>query len=148
MKHLFATTCLLLTLLTAHADEEKRHVLALYDDQINNMLEPNLTDIHQMLEMPLNQLGLVVTYHNVNDRPLPDSSNYRGILIWTYRPAVRQPVKYIDWLSEALSNDVRLVVINGFGAHTDWKAMRFPKRNTTTCCTALTCSPTMKSMIA
>ena len=40
-----------------------RTILALYDGQLDSDIR--FTAIHQILEMPLNHLGLVLTYHEI-----------------------------------------------------------------------------------
>jgi hypothetical protein len=112
---------------TAHAAEDNRRVLALYDKSMDWASEPFQTDIHEMLEMPLNRLGMIVDYHEISNRPLPDPAPYRAIIIWSYNNRMVQPREFLHWVRGAISNGVRLVVIEGFGAEEDLNGVSVPE---------------------
>jgi hypothetical protein len=87
----------------------RRDILAIYDGR--HEATPQTTRIHQFAEMPLNWLGLQVTYLDVNS-PLPsaeDLAKYRGILTWMIDPLAR-PERYLTWLDEATARGLKLAV--------------------------------------
>jgi len=96
--------------------QEKRRVLALYDATEPVANRPDVNFVHTLLEMPLNRLGLVVDYHDVNRRPLPDPAPYRGIVIWFTDNVLAAPYDYLDWVARAARGGVRIVVVGGLGA--------------------------------
>ena len=73
----------------AKAGPVSRTILALYDGRYDK--EPSKTYIHRYLEMPLNHLGYMVAYHDINQN-IPDvnsdpfSGSYAAILTWFSRP--------------------------------------------------------------
>ncbi|NOU08198.1 MAG: hypothetical protein HOO99_18645 [Hyphomicrobiaceae bacterium] len=88
----------------------KRKLLALYDSKH----EPGVhtTRLHKLAEMPLNHLGFIVDYHDVN-APLPvptDLASYRGIITWFVEPLV-DPARYVAWLERALSPEMKYVML-------------------------------------
>ena len=116
------TACLvLLAAGAAAADrEDNRRVLALYDSTEIGGHEPRSVDVHVRFERPLNWLGIVVDYHDVNRRPLPRASAYRGIIVWLRDDRMREPAGYFRWLRDALRSGTRLVVVGGLGAAGGW----------------------------
>lgn len=109
-------TALLLWAAQASAGEENRRVLALYDstELVDNTADSSHT--HMLLEMPLNYLGMVVDYHDVNDRPLPDPSGYRAVIAWFGDDIMVGPEEYWRWMSAALHGGTRVLLIGGLGA--------------------------------
>src|SRR5262249_24645953 len=83
---------------------------------------PEESMIHQMAEMPLNHLGLVVEYHDVR-KPLPDLTqrpDVRGILSW-YRS--ENPISdlpgYVTWATNAIDRGKKFVVMGVSGLSFD-----------------------------
>ncbi len=88
----------------------KRDVLALYDSRYE--ANPGLTRIHRLAEMPLNWLGLKLTYADINGE-LPSQSelqHYRGILTWFVEPAT-DPMAVLNWLDTATAAGLRYVCL-------------------------------------
>jgi len=103
---------------SARAAEPKpvpRTVLALVDLREEEKIR--LTRIHSMAEMPLNHLGLDVTYWNVADG-LPDLSRYpdlRGVVTWFAGEPFEDPRAYLAWASAAMDKGVRFAVLGQSG---------------------------------
>jgi polysaccharide biosynthesis protein PelA len=88
----------------------KRQILALYDSRQEGA--SHLTRIHKLAEMPLNHLGYVVVYHDVND-PLPTGEAlkpYRAVLSWFVEP-IAQPAAYVAWLDDATAGGLKYVMV-------------------------------------
>ena len=100
----------------AGASQESRRVLALYDSAEPLAELPCKNNIHSLLEMPLNYLGMVVDYHDVSRRPLPDASRYRAIVIWFTDDTMEKPVSYLLWLIKAAGGGTRIIAVSGLGA--------------------------------
>ncbi len=96
------------------AEPLPRTVLALYDGK--SVAEPGLSVVHRLAEMPLNHLGLVVRYHDINE-PLPSPQSMpdlRGVLVWDALN-MEDPLPFIRWAGEVLDAGKRLIVVGGFG---------------------------------
>jgi hypothetical protein len=98
------------------AAEVERTVLALYDSSESPADKSN---IHNYLEMPLNRAGLLVKYHDVQVRPLPDPARYRGIALWFTDNRMVRHGEYLSWLRKALASGTRFLMIDGTGAALD-----------------------------
>ena len=88
-----------------------REILALYDS--HHETTPQTSRIHQFAEMPLNWLGLSLTYVDVNS-PLPPSeqlSKYRGIVTWFIEP-LDVAERYLNWLDTATGTGLKLAVFS------------------------------------
>lgn len=88
-----------------------RDILAVYDSR--HEATPDVTRIHHFAEMPLNWLGLSVTYVDVNG-PLPAPETlvkYRGIVTWFIEP-LGVATRYLDWLDVATAKGLKLVVFS------------------------------------
>jgi hypothetical protein len=84
----------------------KRDILALYDSRHEG--RPDGSRIHRLAEMPLNWLGLKVTYVDVNGElpPPQDVERYRGVITWFIEP-LSDPRKVLVWLDAVTSAGVR-----------------------------------------
>ncbi len=103
-----------------------RTVLALYDSSEENLILP--TPIHQLVEMPLNHLGLVVRYRDIN-RPLPplqELGDVRGILTWFESNAMADPQGFISWAEAAIDARKKFVVLGTFGVSQDLQKRTTP----------------------
>jgi hypothetical protein len=100
----------------------RRVILALYDGKAS--AEPKWTRIHQMAEMPLNHLGLVVRYHDIS-RGLPDEAaldGVRGILTWfRLHRIIPDPAAYLRWATRVAGTGRRFVILGSTGFATDRK---------------------------
>ena len=93
-----------------------RVILALYDGTEDP--ERKFTRIHQMAEMPLNHLGLVVRYHDIS-RGLPADAaldGVRGFLTWFGSGRVMEdPVAYLRWATRVAETGRRFVILGNLG---------------------------------
>ncbi|MBN2090790.1 DUF2194 domain-containing protein [candidate division KSB1 bacterium] len=101
------------------SSEIKRWILAFYDSRENSTLENN--PIHNNLEIVLNHLGLVLTYHDIqNGLPAPEKmEKYRGIISWFYNPVHPNPVAYAQWLTQQIRQGRKVVILGNYGAYLD-----------------------------
>jgi polysaccharide biosynthesis protein PelA len=86
----------------------KRHILAVYDGKREG--PPHLTRLHKLAEMPLNHLGFILDFRDVN-QPLPEGEEldrYRGIASWLVEP-LDNPPKYLAWLDTATDRGLKYV---------------------------------------
>ena len=92
-----------------------RTVLAFYNS--NEFANVRATRIHKLAEMPLNHLGLIVRYHDIN-KPLPtmaEMKGVRGILTWFQNDQMPDPENYVRWAVQAMGRGIRLVVFDDLG---------------------------------
>ena len=103
-----------------------RTILALYDSRYDE--ETRRLPIHQITEMPLNHLGLVVRYHDINTPlpPLASMQDVRGVLTWFRDDSMRDPVGFLAWATAALDAGKKFVVIGDASATFDLKKHRTP----------------------
>jgi polysaccharide biosynthesis protein PelA len=88
----------------------KRTILAIYDSKAEESL--NKTRIHKLAEMPLNHLGFIVEYHDIN-QPLPalaTMAKYRAVLTW-FVEDLAAPGAYLTWLDQVTADGVKLVAL-------------------------------------
>ncbi|HCU23760.1 MAG TPA: hypothetical protein DF383_01985 [Deltaproteobacteria bacterium] len=92
--------------------ELPRKIIAFYDKTLHP--DPSFTAIHRQAEMPLNHLGLQVTYHAVQD-PMPSEEEMQeaqGILTWFEKnDAVANPGPYCAWLDGQMNRGKKLVIL-------------------------------------
>ncbi len=90
---------------------EPRRVVALYDSRQTPSLRYSY--LHQIVQLPLNHLGLVVVYHDLR-RGLPDAATMagaRGIITWFTDSVRTDPGAYVTWLHRQLEAGRRLVIL-------------------------------------
>ncbi len=94
--------------------ELPRNIMALYDAKFEG--DPRFTATHKFLEMPLNHLGFIVKYHDIN-LPLPElDDSYRGVVVWyTTDTVLPDAVPMLGWLNKALDEDKKLLVMGSLG---------------------------------
>ncbi len=105
--------------ITPGSSEIKRWVLAFYDSKENSTLENN--PIHNNLEIILNHLGLVLTYHDIQEE-FPSAEKmekYRGIISWFYDPVHSNPTAYAQWLTHQIREGRKVVILGNYGAYLD-----------------------------
>ena len=91
-----------------------RIVLGLYDGSSGLSLREQ--PLHQMLQTPLEHLGLVLEPHDVNE-PLPEMAkrdDVRGVLTWFNGP-IQDPSAYMDWANAALDAELPYVIFGNPG---------------------------------
>ncbi len=94
------------------AEPVRREIMAFYDSR--EEARPDLTRIHRFAEMPLNHLGFVLTYWDVNaDLPSVErAASARGMITWFRRA---QPSEFYVWAHRVVARDTRMVVIGNSG---------------------------------
>jgi hypothetical protein len=102
----------------AVADESvRRKILALYDSSH----EPEIAEsrLHRFAEMPLNHLGFILRYHDVNTPlpPIETLQDFAGVISWFADP-VRSPAQYLVWARDAVERGKKYVVLADPGADT------------------------------
>ena len=98
------------TPLNAASTKISRDVIALYDSVFEPY--PHSTMIHQVVEMPLNHLGLRVTYMDLR-KTLPDvtaAANYRGVLLWL-KSGTNPPRAALEWVANVADAGARIVLM-------------------------------------
>jgi hypothetical protein len=91
-----------------HAEPVRREILAIYDSREEP--GPDQTRIHRFAEMPLNHLGLVVSFWDIN-AGLPSqerTENIRGMITWLRHPP---PAEFYPWAQAQVVRGVRTVVL-------------------------------------
>ena len=95
--------------------EVPRVVLGLYDGTFGDY---RFSHVHQMIEMPLNHLGLVVRPHDIR-QPLPAierMGDVRGIVTAFISDAIfADPAAYLAWLDGAMRAGKRVAIMNFTG---------------------------------
>src|SRR5229473_424249 len=113
--------------------ELPRYVLGLYKSaEISNDVDgqnpktATVNEIHRWAQMPLNWLGLMVEYHDI-DRGLPDErtmSRYRGVVTWFQTEEMAAPLDYLRWLGAQMRAGRRVVILEYLGALRDRRTLR------------------------
>lgn len=113
--------------------ELPRCVLALYkSSEIYNDVEgprpktATTSEVHSWAQMPLNWLGLMVEYHDI-DQGLPDErtmSRYRGVITWFQTEEMAAPLEYLRWLGAQMRAGRRVVILGYLGALRDRGTLR------------------------
>lgn len=111
--------------------ERSRRILAMYDsnetveeeDDDENIthrpVDSEVAMVHLLAELPLNHLGLVVDYHDVNGGILPSSAEmakYLGVISWFSDDMMAKPNEYLSWLALQAQEGRRVVVMERIGA--------------------------------
>ena len=92
-----------------------RTIVVLYDGSVDREWRDTL--LHQMAEMPLNHLGLVVEPHDVN-KPLPEIAgrpDARRMLTWWRDEGLPDPGAFLAWAGRAVDAGKRVAVLGSFG---------------------------------
>ena len=115
------------------AGELPRVVLALYkssehanDVEGRRPKTATLNEVHNWAQMPLNWLGLMVEYHDI-DRGLPDErtmARYRGVVTWFQSEEMAAPLDYLRWLGAQMRAGRRVVILEYLGALRDRGTLR------------------------
>jgi polysaccharide biosynthesis protein PelA len=111
----------------SHVNYVPRTILALYDSLYDK--ETRFLPVHQVAEMPLNHLGLLVRYQDIN-KPLPsveEMGDVRGILTWFRSDQMADPMGFLKWLDRAMAAGKKLVVIGDLSATFDLHKQPTPK---------------------
>jgi len=94
----------------------RREILGIYDGREERC--PDQTRIHQFVEMPLNHLGFVVTYWDINTGvPPPErTANIHGVVTWF---ELSQPSDYYLWAQALVARGARLIILGEGGFSLD-----------------------------
>lgn len=86
-----------------------RDVIALYDSMFE--AQPDLTSIHRFVEMPLNHLGLRVTYLDLR-KPMPDAATAgaRAVVLWL-KSGAKPPLHALEWVANAADAGFKIVLM-------------------------------------
>jgi hypothetical protein len=101
-------------------------VLVLYDSSYDR--ETAFVPAHQIAEMPLNHLGLITDFVDIN-RGLPrveEMNNVRGVLTWFRSDTMANPMGFLKWSEEVLNAGIKFVVIGDLGVSRDFKNQLTP----------------------
>ncbi|MFQ5849293.1 MAG: hypothetical protein ACE5JU_01745 [Candidatus Binatia bacterium] len=103
----------------AQAKALPRKILVLYDSRQTD--GAHWTTVHQLAEMPLNHLGLVVTYRDINEGlPAIDQlEDVRGVLTWSQSDKMGNPLKFLEWARAVIDAGKRFVIIGDLPANRD-----------------------------
>ncbi len=98
-----------------------RTILALYDSRYDE--DVRRLPIHQITEMPLNHLGLLVRYHDINTPlpPLAQMQDVRGVLTWFRDDSMLDPLGFLTWATAAMDEGKKFVVVGDPSATFDLK---------------------------
>ena len=91
-----------------------RKVLVLYDAREAPAI--NQTLAHRYIAMPLNHMGYLAEYHDIN-QPLPGTTltgRYAGAVIWLDRPA-DNPRAFAEWIRRQLADGIKMAFIGRLG---------------------------------
>ncbi|MBC8166707.1 MAG: hypothetical protein H7Y20_12650 [Bryobacteraceae bacterium] len=109
---------------TAGGREIPRVVLGLYDSRYEADVRD--TEIHRLLEMPLNHLGLQIEYHDINS-PLPDAvsrADVRGVFCWFQSDAMKNPSNFLQWANTMIDSGKKFVLIGDLSTARDLQGRR------------------------
>ena len=103
-----------------------RTILALYDSTYDK--ETAFLPIHQIAEMPLNHLGLIVNFHDINEGlpPISEMRNIRGVLTWFQSDAMKDPAAFLRWADDVVDAGKRFVVIGDLSVSRDFQNRQTP----------------------
>ncbi|MFQ5450078.1 MAG: hypothetical protein ACE5E9_05580 [Nitrospinaceae bacterium] len=103
-----------------------RNILAFYDSRENPDIRT--TQIHRLAEMPLNYLGLVVTYRDIQDAlpRLEEMKKFRGVLTWFEADKMPSPGRFIAWAEQVVGHGLRWVILGNLGVNRDGKKQETP----------------------
>lgn len=117
MRSIHLLSCLLVCFGSSRAlaEEVPRRVIALWDSSVEGSWRG--TVLHQIAEMPLNHLGLILEPHDIN-KPLPDLANrpdVRGVITWFQTSRMSAPTEYLRWATRAVDSGKRYVALGDWG---------------------------------
>jgi hypothetical protein len=118
---LIATLALSQTAIPQGAPSVPRTILVLYDGTYG--AETKFLPVHEIVEMPLNHLGLVVQYRDIRSG-LPTANqmaDVRGILTWFNSDAMADPLGFLKWCGDAVDAGKKFVVIGDLSIDRDFK---------------------------
>jgi polysaccharide biosynthesis protein PelA len=107
---------LLITLSFNASSNVKRHILALYSGSESEDIA--FHPLHLYAELPLNHLGFVLKYWDV-DKGLPsfnDIDDCKAIITWFLNGQSQDPLGYIKWATSAIEKGFKFIILGNIGA--------------------------------
>ncbi|MDP1723731.1 MAG: hypothetical protein Q8L85_03425 [Alphaproteobacteria bacterium] len=107
---------LLITLSFNASSNVKRHILALYSGSESDDIA--FHPLHLYAELPLNHLGFVLKYWDI-DKGLPhlnDINDCRAIITWFLNGKLKNPLDYIKWATNAIEKGFKFIILGNIGA--------------------------------
>lgn len=103
-----------------------RKIVVLYDSRFFESVEQTL--VHRMAQMPLNHLGLLLEYYDVNkELPEVDSmDDVLGVLTWFQSDSMKDPEGFLSWAQDVISSGKRFVILGDFGVSRNLEGRRTP----------------------
>jgi hypothetical protein len=95
-----------------------REVLMIFDSTITESVE--LSEVHNLLAMPLEYMGYVPVYHDLATTPLPQGTlagRYAGVAIWNRQNVTA--ADYTDWIKHTLNDRVPVAFFGSLGTAAD-----------------------------
>ncbi len=90
-----------------------RKVLLLYDSHTE--IDPALSSIHRLVQMPLEWLGFVPEVYDIN-KGIPKgylADTYRGMVVWI--PELKDPIPFYKWIKKKIKEGLKIFFVGGFG---------------------------------
>lgn len=103
-----------------------RTILAFYNSQEDQDIRA--TRIHRFAEMPLNHLGLVVKYRDIQ-KGIPSAKEMkgvRGVITWFQVDSMPNPLNYIQWAGKIMDRGVRITILGNPGINRDSQGQQTP----------------------
>jgi hypothetical protein len=103
-----------------------RTILALYNSR--EEVEVYHTRIHRVAEMPLNYLGLVVRYWNIQSGlpPAAETESIAGVLTWFQSDSMPDPQGFLAWAESLMSSGKKFVMLGEPSVSLDSSGRRTP----------------------
>ncbi|WP_417519561.1 polysaccharide deacetylase family protein [Minwuia sp.] len=119
MYRFFSILCLLAVLAgwsnVVLATDVPRRIIAIHHPQGE---KPKLHDLHKMAEMPLNWLGYVLDYREL-DEGLPEEAigdpDVAGVITWFAEGSMADPLAYVDWATRMVDAGKKFIILGDFG---------------------------------
>lgn len=113
---LILSLCLFILLSSNAISNVQRHILALYSGAESE--EIAFHPLHLYAELPLNHLGFVLKYWDI-DNGLPnfeDIKDCKAIITWFLNGQLKKPLDYIKWATNAIEKGFKFIIIGNIGA--------------------------------
>lgn len=101
-----------------------RRVLVLYNGREAQSLASS--SAHRLLAMPLESMGYVVEYLDVEDS-LPEyelKGRYAGVVSWFHSPGLPDAARYHDWFRRQVESGVKVAALGALGFEPDYDLLK------------------------
>lgn len=114
VKRIILCICLFLMPLPVVAAEGQlvpRKVIGIYDNK--NEGDPRFTQIHRLLEMPLNHLGFDVVYRDASQEKWPEiTDDVYAVVVWLHPDSkIKDADAWLNWLGKVLDQHKKLIIL-------------------------------------